>query len=273
MEAAGLGLFMISAGSFGTLLEYPGSPLYQAIRTPFIRGALMGLAMGLTAIGLIYSPWGKQSGAHINPATTLTFWRLGKVADSDAVFCIAAQFIGGLIGVLAVSLALGDWFLRPPVAAVATVPGDHGQAAAFLAEVVITFVLMLTVLFVSNAPSVARCTGVVVAVLVATYITLEAPISGMSMNPARTLASALPGDVFTGLWIYFLAPPLGMLAAAQTYLFLRGAAAVHCAKLHPQNNKRCIFCGFPGVQANSPSVGEKLHFRHSAVAEVHNTPV
>src|SRR5262245_18481182 len=56
------------------------------------------------------------------------------------------------------------------------------------------------------------------------------------------LESALPGDTWTALWVYFTAPPLGMLAAAQTYLWLRGRAAVHCAKMHHQNNKRCIFC-------------------------------
>src|SRR5437667_394193 len=65
MEAAGLGLFMISAAVFATVLEYPGSPLHKAIPDPLVRRALMGLAMGLTAIGLIYSPWGHESGAHV----------------------------------------------------------------------------------------------------------------------------------------------------------------------------------------------------------------
>src|SRR5215469_16431602 len=123
MEAAGLGLFMVSAGLFGTLLEYPHSPVHRAIADPFVRRTLMGVAMGLTAVGVIYSPWGKQSGAHINPATTLTFWRLGKVAGWDAVYYAAAQFTGGLAGVLLVAAILGGRCLLPPVAAVATVPG------------------------------------------------------------------------------------------------------------------------------------------------------
>jgi len=94
MEAAGLGIFMISACSFGALLEHPASPIRQAIANSFLRRILMGMAMGLTAISIIYSPWGKQSGAHLNPSVTLTFFRLGKVARWDAVFYVTAQFLG-----------------------------------------------------------------------------------------------------------------------------------------------------------------------------------
>ena len=242
MEAAGLGLFMVSAGLFGTLLEYPQSPVRKAIADALIRRSLMGVAMGLTAVGIIYSPWGKQSGAHINPATTLTFWRLGKVAGWDAVFYAVAHFVGGLAGVLLVAAILGDSFLLPPVAAVTTVPGDDGTAAAFAAEAAMTFVLMLMVLYVSNTVNIARYTGVGVGLLLVVYITVEAPLSGMSLNPARTFASAWPGDAWNAVWVYFTAPPLGMLAAAQTYLWVRGSAAVHCAKLHHQNKRRCIFC-------------------------------
>ena len=244
MEAAELGLFMVSAGLFGTLLEYPQSPVHRAIADPLVRRVIMGVAMGLTAVGIIYSAWGKQSGAHFNPAVTLTFWRLGKVAGWDALFYLAAQFAGGLAGVLLVGAILGDRFLPPPVAAVATVPGALGVVAAFVAEAAMTFVLMLMVLFVSNSASIARYTGLVVGLLVAAYITLEAPVSGMSLNPARTFASAWAGNIWTALWVYFTAPTLGMLAAAQTYLWLRGRGAVYCAKMHHQNNKRCIFCDY-----------------------------
>src|ERR1043165_7609958 len=76
MEAAGLGIFMVSASVFTILLYHPGSPAIQALPEEFPRRILMGMAMGLTAIGIIYSPWGKQSGAHLNPAVTLTFFPL-----------------------------------------------------------------------------------------------------------------------------------------------------------------------------------------------------
>jgi len=91
-------------------------------------------------------------------------------------------------------------------------------------------------------------TGLFAGILVATYITLEAPLSGMSMNPARTLGSALSAHAWTALWIYFTAPPLGMLLAAEAYLRVQGAQRIFCAKLHHQNTKRCIFCGDPGIK-------------------------
>src|SRR5215470_9246544 len=99
IEAIGLGLFMLSACLFVTLLEHPNSPVRQTVTEPFVRRIPMGLAMGLTAVGLVYSPWGQRSGAHFNPSVTLTFWRLGKVTFWDAVFYVAAQFVGALAGV------------------------------------------------------------------------------------------------------------------------------------------------------------------------------
>ena len=241
MEAAGLGLFMISAAVFATVLDYPGSPLHKAIPDPLVRRALMGLAMGLTAIGIIYSPWGQRSGAHINPAVTFTFFRLGKIEPSDALFYIMAQFAGGITGVLLAQVALGMVIADPSVNYVVTVPGPGGPTVAFLAEVIISFGLMLVVLIASNTKNLARFTGLFAGLLVATYITVEAPISGMSMNPARTFGSALSAHVWTALWVYFTAPILGMLLAAESYLRLKGAREVFCAKLYHNNDKRCIF--------------------------------
>ena len=245
MEAAGLGIFMLSACVFVTILEYPGSPIRQTIADPIIRRALMGLAMGLTAIGIIYSPWGKQSGAHINPSITMAFLRLGKIEPWDAVFYMGAQFVGGLSGVLLTALLLGSTLAHPSVNYVATIPGTDGTGIAFIAELAISFILMSVVLVATNTQQLARWTGLFAGLLLATYITVEAPLSGMSMNPARTFASALPAQLWTALWVYFTAPLVGMLLAAELYLRLKGAHEVFCAKLHHQNNKRCIFkCGY-----------------------------
>jgi glycerol uptake facilitator-like aquaporin len=125
IEGAGLGIFMVSACWFGALLEHPGSPARQGIPDPILRRALMGLAMGLTAIAIIYSPWGKQSGAHINPAVTLTFWRLGKVAGADAFFYIVAQFAGAVIGVSVSALIWRNALMHPSVNYVVTLPTNR----------------------------------------------------------------------------------------------------------------------------------------------------
>ena len=245
MEAFGLGLFMLSACAFGALLDYPGSPVRQAIPDATVRRVLFGAAMALTNILNIYSPWGRRSGAHLNPAVTWTFHRLGKVERADALFYTLAQFAGGVLGVFVARMFLRPLIAHPAVNYVATIPGPAGVATAFVAEVVITFILMAVILITSNSARLMRYTGILASLLVMTYISVEAPLSGMSMNAARTLGSAVFAASWTALWIYFIAPPLGMLLAAEVYLRLKGARQIHCAKLHHDNHTRCIFrCRF-----------------------------
>lgn len=241
MEAVGLGLFMISAAAVTAAFEYPHSPLHDLFPNPNIRRILIGFAMGLTAIGLIYSPWGKRSGAHLNPAVTMTFFRLGKIKGGDVFGYVAAQFIGGTIGLWLAAQLLGLAIEHPAVNYVVTIPGNEGTVIAFVAEAVISFGLMFLVLVISNQPSLNRWTGVFAGALVATYIAVEAPLSGMSMNPARTFASALPAQLWTDYWLYLIAPLSGMLLAAECYVRTNGIHRVLCAKLHHHNNARCIF--------------------------------
>ena len=241
MEAAGLGLFMLSACVFAVLLEYPGTVLHQAIPDPLPRRMLMGLAMALTAVGIIYSPWGQQSGAHINPAVTLSFWYLGKIEHWDAVFYVVAQFLGAAVGVWLAVLVLGQALADPPVTYIVTRPGVPGTTVAFTVEMVISMGLMAVVLIASNRTNLAPYTGLFAGGLVALYIIVAAPFSGMSMNPARSLGSALFAGQWDDLWVYFTAPPLGMLLAAEIYHRVQGPHAVKCCKLHHENDKRCIF--------------------------------
>ena len=248
MEAAGLGFFMVSASFVTTALEYPHSPLHAFIPDPFLRRIFIGICMGLTAIVIIYSPWGKQSGAHLNPAVTLTFYRLGKINGIDAIFYVIAQSLGGLVGVLLSAGTMGMAIEHPAVNYVVTVPGRSGASSAFFAELLISFGLMLTVLLVSNHRRLSIFTGLIAGCLVALYISIEAPISGMSMNPARTFASALPAHLWTAFWVYLTAPLLGMLLAAEVYVRTKSHQQVHCAKLHHQNATRCIFrCNYFGL--------------------------
>jgi aquaporin Z len=240
MEVGGLGAFMVSAATMTTVLEHPASPVRELLASPMTRRALMGVAMGLTSAALVYSPWGRRSGAHLNPAVTLTFFRLGKISRHDALWYGCAQFIGGVLGITAAALILRAWISHPSVNYVATLPGHSGTGVAFIAESSISFLLMLVILSSTNYARIARFTGLIVACLVASFITFEAPLSGMSMNPARTLGPDIVGDMWRGLWIYFLAPPLGMLGAAELYLRVRGRRSIRCAKLHHDRGP-CIF--------------------------------
>jgi aquaporin Z len=241
MEGAALGIFMVSACAFTVLLEHPASAAHRALPDPVVRRVLIGIAMGLTAVGIICSPWGKRSGAHMNPALTLTFLALGKIAPWDAFFYVMSQFAGGLAGVLLSAAILGPAIGHAAVNYAVTTPGPGGPWEAFGAEFAISFLLVTTVLVVSNSPRSARFTPWIAGLLVATFISVEAPLSGMSMNPARTLGSAWPANEWTALWVYFFAPPAAMLLAGQMYRFRRGAHRGFCAKLHHHNHERCIF--------------------------------
>lgn len=245
MEAGELALYVFTTCAIATLLQHPASPVRHLITNGFFRRTLIGLGMGATVVAIVTSPWGKQSGAHFNPGVTLTFYRLGKMDFSDAAFYVAAQFLGGVSGVVIATQLLrgapGDAAVRYAV----TIPGRYGNATAFVAEMTISFILMTTILFVSNRKDVARYTPYFAGTLIAIYWTFEWPLSGMSTNPARTFGSAFYADYWHALWIYFTAPPLGMLAAAELFLRVRGGIGPICAKLHHANNKRCIFrCGY-----------------------------
>jgi len=244
IESVALGAFMLSAVFFTALFNHPASPI-QLGDHAILRRALSGMAMGLTAICIIYSPWGQRSGAHMNPALTLTFFRLGKIKLHDAAFYISAQIVGGICGILLARMLFTKIVVHDSVRYVVTVPGPSGASIAFVCEIALAFVMMAMVLNVSNAPRLSRFTGLFAGVLVFLFITFESPISGMSINPARTLGSALPSGVWTSIWIYLTAPLLGMFAAAELFLFLKRQPAA-CPKYFHGTRQRCIFCGHPG---------------------------
>jgi aquaporin Z len=264
MEAFHLGAFMVSACVFGALLWHPASPLAQAVSQPLVRQALMGLAMAATNIAIVYSPWGKQSGAHFNPALTFTFLRLKRVQPADALFYALFQVTGGIAGTALAAAALGEALAHPQVAYVQTLPGPQGVLVAFVTEAAMAFGIVTVVLRTSSHPRLGRFTGLFAACLVALYIALLSPLSGMSMNPARTLASAVPANVYRFLWLYCVAPLAGMQAAALLHVRLAGSASVGCAKLHHQNRRRCIFCASRVTEAPLPHPNSRAAERTAA---------
>ena len=247
MEAAELAIFMLSACAFTVFLFHPSSPWAQAMPNPWARRACMGMSMGLTAILIIHSPMGKRSGAHFNPAITLSYLRLGKIRRWDATFYIIFQFIGGVFGVGVAAILFGKALANPAVDYAVTVPGLFGTTGAFLAELFMATLLMAVVLWLSNRPSLAFATSYAVGGLISLYVLFFAPVSGFSINPARTTGSALFAHVWTAIWVYFTAPVLGMLLSAEVYLRGYGPDRILCAKLHPDQSYPCPFlCQFPG---------------------------
>ena len=224
IEAWALGMFMLSAGFCATLLGSPASAVSRALPSQLLRNSVSGLAMGATAIALMQSPWGKRSGAHMNPAVTLTFLRLGQLTPWQAFFYVTAQTLGGTLGVLLVAFLCGRAFTDPPVSYAATLPGNAGPKVAFVAEFGMSCGLMLVVLLMSRCEHQRRFTGFAAGGLVALYVSFESPLSGMSMNPARTFASAVASMQWHYFWIYVIAPLAGMLTAAQIVLPWRGAS-------------------------------------------------
>jgi len=260
MEAAEVAIYLFLTCVFAFLLLGSASPGWHLVASAVARRALMGVAIGATIALIVTSPWGKQSGGHFNPALTLAFYRLGKMSVPDAAFYSIAQFSGATMGVcIARYLLPGGRAVRYAL----TTPGARGSTVAFISEMAISMVLMSTILAASNNKTFSRYTPHLVGLLYATFIILEAPLSGMSMNPARSFAPALHVSAWHALWLYFAAPTLGMLTAAEVFLRARGGVQPFCAKLHHANNKRCIF--YHGTTPHSArSIGEgELNARHT----------
>jgi aquaporin Z len=243
MEAVCLGLFMLSASFFAIILEFPGSIVHKAIPDDFTRLCIMGVAMGTTATLLIYSPMGRLSGAHMNPAVSFVFFRLGKMKGTDALYYCVFQTVGGIFAVSMIASVFSDMFADDHVNYVVTSPGKYGVLLAFIFEVLMSFAMMTMVLTTSNHPRVSPYTGIIAGIFVACFVILSAPVSGFSINPARTIASAIPAMQFRSFWIYMTAPLIGMFSAAELYKAFDGKTV--CAKIDHKDSYLCIFnCGY-----------------------------
>jgi len=245
-ESVELAAFMIAACFATVWLFDPAYPVLHLLPSSALRRLLMGIAMGTTAVLIIQSPFGKRSGAHFNPAITFTYFRLGKIGAWDAVFYVTFQFLGGVYGVGLSAICLGKSLAAPAVDYALTVPGRYGTEAAFFAEFFMASLLMAVVLWFSNRPTFSQYTPYLVGVLITFYILIFAPVSGFSINPARTVGSAVFAGVWTAIWLYFVAPVMGMMIAAEAHLRVYGIESILCAKLHPDPRYPCPFrCHYP----------------------------
>jgi len=227
-----LGCFMVSATGATVLMDATNSRVAQVVTSPLLRRVVIGAAMGATAVILVYCPWGKRSGADFNPAFTVSFLRLGKIKPFDALGYVIGQFVGGTAGVLFSLLVFGSVVQTPSVRYVVTVPGIWGIGGAWGGEFVISFILVATVLLLNKFPKLVKLTGVFIGMLILIFVTFEVPLSGFSMNPARTFSSAIVADIWTGWWIYYTAPVLGMLAAVEVHRLFAPNPSRLCLRLN-----------------------------------------
>ena len=230
IEAWGLGLFMISASLFTILFQHPDMKLVSLIPSDLIRRIFIGTAMGGTAVAIITSPWGRRSGAHINPSVTLIMLLLKKINGTDVLFYILFQIVGGTAGVFLIVLVLPDYMAHPSVQYVVTVPGKNGITGALIGESIIAFVMMFVTLFTSNDKRLKYITGYITGLLIVSFVTFEAPYSGFSMNPARTIASAVPSGIWTAWPLYMIVSPISMFVAAIVYKTLFHEGKIYSLK-------------------------------------------
>jgi aquaporin Z len=213
------------------------SPVVSAIPDSNLRRLITGIIFAGTGTAIVYSSLGRRSGGHINPAVTFAFLRLGKISSRSAAIYIAVQVAGALTGAALVLAIWRGWATSVSIGA--TVPKDGGAAAAVAAEVVVTFLLVSLILNFVDRPRLMPFTAAAAGALVAFFVFVEAPVSGTSLNPARTLGPAIVGGTFTDVWIYVLAPPVGALAAA--ILYRRQRSHVACGKLFHTEAVECRF--------------------------------
>jgi aquaporin Z len=245
MEAAELCALMFCICLFGTLIYSSASPIKSLGLSFTGKSFLMGIAVAISTFLIIRSPFGRRTGAHFNPAITLTYFCLGRIHPWDALCYIAFQFAGGLAGVFVAHQILGKRLSAPPVSYVITTPGGHGNVIAFAAEFALSGLLMGVVLFATNRKSLTRFSPVIVAVVTVFYYADCWSISGYSVNPARSFSSAAFAEIWQGIWVYFAAPSLGMLAAAVLYVRSMGSNRVYCAKVFHDLQSPCPFiCNF-----------------------------
>lgn len=234
--------FLLFAGVSAVVFDFgTGSPLAQILPDKSARLLITGLLFAGSGSLVAISPLGRLSGAHINPSVSLAFWVHGKMHRFDLGGYILGQFLGAIIGTLLVALVWGE--RAASVLNGATVPGaGYPLWVVFLAEVCLTFLLVLSIfLFVSNH-RLMRWTPLMVWILVGVMVWLEAPISGTSLNPARSFGPALVSWFWRNHWLYWIAPPLGaMLAVGAFRLLPMGKHDVLTGKLFHVPHYRSVF--------------------------------
>jgi aquaporin Z len=223
---------------------------YWAVRAgppfsdPAIRVLIVGTVAGLAVIGVAFSPLGRRSGAHLNPAVTIGMWLQGITGRADLVGYTAAQIIGGIAGVAAartwgpqVASATVHWAVIAPPAGMTEPAAAAVEAGATFAQLVLVFRVLASRRYHQWAPVVA-------GVLLTVFIIALAPVSGAGFNPVRGLAPDVLASVYPAIWIYFAGPVAGSAAAAAAVI-ARGRRPVTGKLRHDPEINCHMRCALP----------------------------
>lgn len=202
-------------GTYALVFFGTGAIVIDSLYGGIITHLGISIAFGFIVMAMIYA-FGDISGAHINPAVTIGFWISGRFKAKNVIPYIAFQFIGAVLA----SLSLYILFPEAETMGGTLPTGDVWQS--FLMEVIITFFLMLVIIHVSSgSKEVGMIAGLAIGVMVLIAAMIGGPVSGASMNPARTLGPAIISGQFTHIWIYFTAPVIGSILAVLSFKLIR----------------------------------------------------
>jgi aquaporin Z len=227
-ELAGTAILLLIGLSLVILMFGTGSPMADIIPNVKLRQVMTGFMFGGTGALIAISVIGKESGAHINPAVTMTFWLFRKMDSNKAVIYVLAQLIGAVIGTMPL-LLWGQ--LGQSISFGATTPGPgYTVWQALLGEVITTFTMVSLLAIFLGFRNIRPYTPAIFPLLYAIMVPLEADISGISTNPARSFGPAVVSGQWTAWWIYWAGPLAGALLAC--IFTSRLAKRITAAKLY-----------------------------------------
>lgn len=215
-----------AVGTFALVFAGTGAIIINDVSGGVVTHVGIALTFGLVVMAMIYAV-GDVSGAHLNPAVTLGFWLSGRLTGGAVLPYVASQTLGALLA----SVLMRLLFTQHPTLG-ATFPAGP-EIQSFVLEFVLTGILMFVILSVATGPKEkGLMAGIAVGGVIAFEAMFAGPISGASMNPARSLAPALVAGRLEHLWIYLTAPPLGAAAAVLCCKAIHGKAC--CAAVATQ---------------------------------------
>jgi aquaporin Z len=209
-EFTGTAVLVLAGLSFVIFNNAAGSPVTTWIPDEGARRALTGFLFGTTGCLITLSPVGRISGAHINPIVSFAFCLKKRMLPLHAAGYILAQLAGAVTGAFPL-LLWGAW--GAGIHYGATIPLPGATPAAFMGEVVTSFLLVAGIFFFTGHRMLRRFTPYLIPPLFCLMVWIEGPLSGTSTNPARSLGPAIISGAWTGHWLYWIAPPAGAVLA------------------------------------------------------------